>query len=331
VAATAVFAAITVSHQLTPFLMVLPAVVLAMLGVLRPRLFVVALLVVLAGFVTPRLVPVVQQYHLFDADVLANAGGNSSGWRTREQEFSALVARALALTVWSVAMLAVLRFRRRLGAVVVPAVIAFAPFGTLAAGNYGGEAIYRVYAFSLVFAALLIAGLWMRSPGGVPTALVSGVVLAATLLAALQGLQGQLVVHQVPASDIAAARYFYANAQPHSSLVLVAPAFPTKLAANYGSFNEGRTAVDITLIGDPSFLGRLNGSRLPEVENYIRNLGTRVNYLVVNAQTTAYTDYFGVLPQGSVRSLQDAIEASPNWTTFYRRPGVTIYELNPAR
>ena len=331
VAATAVFAAITVSHQLTPFLMLVPVVVLAVLGVLRPRLFVIALGLVVAGFVGPRLAPVIEQYNLFDLDVVANAGGNSSGWRTREQEFSALVARGLALTVWGLALLSVLRFRRRLGAVAVPAVIAFAPFVTLAAGNYGGEAIYRVFAFSLAFAALLIAGLWMRMRGGAPTALASGVVLAAMLLQALQGLQGQLVVHQVSGSDIAAARYFYANAQPHSSLVLVAPAFPTKLAANYGSFNEGRVSVDITLIGEPSFIGRLNGSRLPEVENYLRNLGTRVNYLVVNTQMSAYTDYFGVLPRGSIPSLRAAIEASPNWSTFYRRPGVAIYELNPAR
>jgi hypothetical protein len=333
-AATAVFAAITVSHQLTPFLILLPVAVLVILGVLRPRIVMAVWVLVVVAFVAPRLPSVAHQYSLFGFDIFANATGNADHWRTAEQEFSALVARGLAVGVWAAALVAIWRTRRRLGAVVVPAVLGFAPFVTLGAQNYGGEAIYRVFAFSLPFAVLLIAGEWAGgwagARRGVRVALASGAVLTAVSLAALQGgLQGQLVMHRVPADDIKAARYFYAHARPGSSLVLMAPNFPTKLAANYGSFNVGRP-VDLALISEPEFVERLDATRLPAVEQYLRNLGTRDNYLVVSTQMTVYTDYFGLLPKGSARSLVGALGASPRWHVFYQGRGVTIYQWIPA-
>jgi hypothetical protein len=329
VAATVVFGAITVSHQLTPFMMLVPAVVLAVLGVLRPRLLVVVWTLLLAAYVAPRMPAVADQYGLFQLDLFANATGNANTWRTGEQEFSALVARGLAIAVWAVALWALWRSRRRLGVVLVPAVLGFAPFVTLAGQSYGGEAIYRVFAFSLPFAAVLIAGMWVGVRRGVLVTAGSAVVLAVVSLAAVQGLQGQLLLHQVPATDITAARYFYAHARPNSSLVLLAPNFPTKLTANYGSFNVGRT-VDVALISEPEFIDRLNSSRLPAVEQYLRNLDTRENYLVVSTQMTRYTDYFGLLPRGSTRSLEEALRLSTRWQVFYRGTGVTIYELTPA-
>jgi hypothetical protein len=327
--ATGIFAAITMSHQLTPFLMLLPAVVLAVLGILRPRVLVVVWGLVVVGFVAPRVLSVAHQYGLFNFDLFSNAAGNADTWRTPQQQFSAVVARSLAIGVWTVALLAVWRSRRRLGAVVLPAVLGFAPFVTLGGQNYGGEAIYRVFAFSMPFAALMIATMWAGRRRGVLVATASGVVLTLVTLAALQGLQGQLALHQVPAADIRAARYFYANAEPHSSLVLVAPTFPTKLTGNYGSFNVGRT-IDLSLMDDPGWTDQLNGSRLSDVEGWIRNLGTRENYLVVNDQMSAYTDYFGRLPKGSVRSLDLALRGSVDWEVFYQGSGVTIYRLLPA-
>jgi hypothetical protein len=308
----------------------LPVIVLAILDVLRPRSLAVVLSLVVIAVVGPRLASVTGTYDLFSFDVLANAEGNADNWRTPQQTFSAMIARGLAVCVWLAAFVALLRFRKLIGRVLVPAVLGFLPFVTLIAGNYGGEAIYRVFAFSLPFAALLIAGFWVgtKRRGGLAV-LGSGVTLAIVLLACLQGLQGQLVVHQVRANDIRAAEYFYGHAESSSSLVLVAPNFPTKLASNYGSFNRNRTAVDITLVGDPQFINRLDGSTLPEVETYVRSLGTRTNYLVISDQMKTYTDYFGVMPQGAMNSLDSALRTSVNWQVFYQAPGVTIFRLIP--
>ncbi len=339
--AVVLFAAITVSHQLTPFVMLLPLAVLVVLGLVRPRLWLpLALIAVLAAFVGPRLGGVASQYHLFDFDLVANAAGNADTWRTPEQEFSAVVARTLAIGVWLAALAGVWLRIRRPGRVLVPAVLGFVPIVTLAGGNYGGEAIYRVFAFSLPFAALLIADLWAgprfraRLLGGrIRRRLVvgaSGVVLAAVMLAALQGLQGQLVVHQVSRTDIAAAEYLYAHAEPDSSIVLAAPNFPTKLTGDYDRFNTRLTAVDVSLIGDPSFDGNLNASRITDIEAYIRALGTRTSYLVVGDAMEKYTEYFGLSPAGSMTSLATGLRNSPDWTVYYTAPGITVFRLTPA-
>ncbi len=331
-AATMVFAAIVVSHQLTPVLIIAPACILAVPGVLRPRTFVLILGVILIGFVAPRILTVASEYSLFSFNPVANASGNNAAWGTPEQEFSALVVRVLTFSLWLAAGYAVIRSRKRLGAVLLPAVIGFAPAASLVGGSYGGEAIYRVFAFSLPFAALLTASIWVngRVPGvrGIFAATASGIAIAAAMLAALQGLQGQVVVNRVRPADIAAAKYFYTHAQPGSMLVLVAPNFPTKLTANYGSFDRGEP-VDVALVRDPELTGYLNGTRMEVMEQYIRNLGARDNYLVVSAQTTAYTNYFGMLPEDATQSLENALRSSPDWEPFYQGAGVSIFHLIP--
>ncbi|MBL7261799.1 hypothetical protein [Paractinoplanes lichenicola] len=326
--ATGLFAAIIVSHQLTPVLMMVPLFALTILGILRPRMFLAGLVAIMLLFFVPRLGSVNSQYSLFSFDLLSNASGNSASWNTPEQEFSATVSRALAIGVWLAALIAIFLTRKKLGRVLVPALIGFLPMVTLVAGNYGGEAIYRVFAFSMPFVGLLIGVLWAgKGRRGVPAMLASGVMLTVLLLAGLQGLQGQLMVHQVRATDIEAAQYFYANAEPGSGLVLVAPNFPTKLEANYGDYNKGHVSVDISLIGDPLFTGNLNGSRVPDIETYIRDMNYPTNYLVVSDAMDDYADYFGTAQDDAMSSLDAALRASANWQVFYNGPGVTIFKL----
>ncbi|XVU22098.1 hypothetical protein ACQPZJ_33170 [Actinoplanes sp. CA-054009] len=326
--AAGVYGAIVVSHQLTPVVMMIPVIILAVLGVLRPLKFTIGLIAIAVIFIGPRLVSVASTYTLFSLDFLTNAGGNAQSWGTPEQEFSALVSRVLAIGLWAVALLAVFLTRKKVGRVLIPVVLGFAPMATLVGGNYGGEAIYRVFAFSLPFVGLLVGLLWVgKGRRGVPMMIVSGVLMAALLLAGLQGLQGQLYVHQVRATDIVAANYFYEHAETDSGLILVAPNFPTKLAGNYGSFNKGHVSVDISLVGDPLFTNSISGARLPDIETYIRAMNYKTNYLVVSDAMADYTDYFGTEPKGAMTSLETALRASADWKVFYQGPGVTIFQL----
>jgi hypothetical protein len=327
-AAAGIFGAIAVTHQLTPVVMMVPIVVLTVLGVLRPRMLLGGLIAILVVFFGPRMISVSSQYSLFSLDFLTNASGNASSWGTPEQEFSALVSRVLAIGLWLAALVAIFLSRKQVGRVLIPAALGFLPMATLAGGNYGGEAIYRVFAFSLPFVGLLIGVLWAgKGRRGVPAMLLSGLLMAALLLAGLQGLQGQLYVHQVRATDIEAADYFYEHAEPDAGLILVAPNFPTKLTDNYGSFNKGHVSVDISLVGDPLFTGSLNGGRLKDIETYIRAMNYKTNYLVVSDAMDSYTDYFGTEPDNAMKSLDTALRASADWKVFYQGPGVAIYQL----
>ncbi|BCJ46764.1 hypothetical protein GCM10010168_37140 [Actinoplanes ianthinogenes] len=327
-AATVIYAAIVVSHQLTPVMMMVPLVVLAVLGILRPRLLAVVFGAVLVAFLAPRIGSVSSQYSIFDFNLFANASGNAASWSTPQQEFSALVARALAIGLWATGLFTVWRARKRLGTVLVAALLAYLPITTLAGGSYGGEAIYRVYAFSLPFTALLVATVWA---GGKPHRTWSwkigtGVLAGLLMFAGLQGLQGQSEVHFVTRTDIVAADYLYAHARPGSGVILIAPNFPTKLRGNYGSFNKGHVSVDISLIGDPYFTGNLNSSRIADLTEYVKAMNYPTNYLVVSDSMERQTSYFGTLPAGSFASLTQGLKASADWKVFYAAPGVTIYQ-----
>lgn len=179
------------------------------------------------GYFVPRMGGVTGEYGLFSGlNLWRNASGNAASWGSDAQRVSALIARGLALGVWATALLALWR-RRRAPLSLSIGVLAFSPFGILALQSYGGEAIYRVFLFSLPWCALAIA-LWLAGPvnrRGVAIA-VTTVALTVCGLAAHQGLQGQFMINTVPSGDVAAARVFYARAPQGATLLLAAQDFP---------------------------------------------------------------------------------------------------------
>ncbi|MFI5958153.1 hypothetical protein [Cryptosporangium sp. NPDC051539] len=321
-----VFAAITAAHQLTPYLLLFGVGVLTVLGLIRPHWLFVLLAVVAGGYLLPRLGGVSSQYHLFDGfDLFKNASGNAEGWGSSAQRFSALVARVLALVVWASALAVGVLFRRRLGRVLIPLVLGFTPFLVLLLQNYGGEAIYRVFLFSLPWCVMLMASWWARTSRG----LVSGLAFTVLALAGLQGLQGQFALHVVPPADVRAARYLEANAPAGSTMALVAPAFPARLTANYDQLNPGRS-VDPSITDEPTFHHLvLDAGELPAIEEWAASFGGTETFLVVTGQMAKTAEYFGYLPSGSVAALRSALDDSARWSTYYRRADVTIYRLEP--
>jgi hypothetical protein len=330
VAIALVFFAITAAHQLTPYLLLFGLGLLTVLGFIRPYPLVALLAVVAGGYFLPRLSGVSSQYHLFDGfDLFKNASGNSTGWGSDAQRFSALVCRILAFTVWGSTLVAVWLNRRALGRVAIGLVLGFSPFLLLGLQNYGGEAIYRVFLFSLPWCALLAAGWWGKLRPTRVRGVVSGLLCAAFALAALQGLQGQFALHVVPAADIRAARYLAAQAPAGSTMVMVAAAFPARLTANYGDVNPGRS-VDPSIVDEPEFrLVTLDSSELPAVESWAEGYGGTETFLVVTDQMVKEAEFFGDLTPASLQALRDALNSSDSWSVYYRGPGITIYRLEP--
>ena len=325
-----VFAAITVSHQLTPYLLMFGVGTLTVLGLIRPYWLMALLAVVAGGYFLPRLSGVSSQYHLFDGfDLFKNASGNASGWGSDAQRFSAMVARLLAFAVWGSTLVAAWRHRRRLGRVVIGLVLGFSPFLLLGLQNYGGEAIYRVFLFSLPWCALLAAGWWGRFSLGRLHGVASGVIFTVLALAALQGLQGQFALHVVPPADIRAAKYLAAQAPAGSTMVMVAASFPARLTANYADLNPGRS-VDPSIVDQPDFQHlTLDSSELPAIESWAAGYGGTETFLVVSGQMAKTAEYFGQLTSGSVKALRKALDTSDRWSVYYRSSDVTIYRLEP--
>jgi hypothetical protein len=324
--ALALFATIVVSHQLTPYAALVGLAALAVLDLLRPRWIMLALAGIAAAFLASRYHVISSQYGgLFSGtNVVGNASGTAHGWHSSAQAFTATVVRALALGMWLLTLAVVVRRLRAPGRVIIPAVLAFAPFAILLGQSYGGEAIYRVFLFSAPWCAFLIAGslLALRRSPVRHAAIV--LVIAATLLAGLQGLYGPVAVNAFTPAEVSASTWLYRHAPHGSTFVLAAEDFPALQSADYADHRV------LALPSDP-LMGEawLNASDEPMLERWIAGLGSRPAYLVVSRTMRKYADYYG-FPAG-LNGLRANVSASPRWTAVYRNADVVIYRFAAGR
>jgi hypothetical protein len=354
VAFTVVLGVLTASHQLSPYLIVLDIAVLTLAGLVAPWWTALLALAVPVLYLIPRFGLVSGNFKIFESlDIFHNAQGNGDGWGTAGQAFSAIVVRVLALGVWAFALLRIwLAVReRKTGLVLAPALLAFTPFLLLFAQSYGGEAIYRVFLFSAPWCAYLLADLgvligariarssWWHPPstasrsrwtvGSATGLLIATMLTGALALATMQGRHGQLTVDRQSRASVVAADYLYAHGTPGATIMLAAPDFPSRLAANYNEFN--RTVP----VGEPDLITGallkhviLNDEYLPSIENFAHSFHGSTTYLVISDEMRRYAQYFGVLPAGSLSTLSQTLSSAPNWSVFYRNSDVTIFQLH---
>ncbi len=328
-AVCAVFAVLVATHQLTPYIVILGVAGLVVLGLVRPRVLVVALVVIAAVYLVPRWGFLMDRFQLFSGfDLRANTESNVRGVGSEASRATSAVVRALSLTVWVAALAVVVAHRRRVQDVVVPAVLFLAPFALFLGQNYGGEGVFRVYLTGLPWASYLVAlgalALGRRTRRGT---VVRGVVLVALCLACLQGLYGQLAVNRVSTAEVEASRYLYAHAGPDAVLLLAAPMFPTRVSASYPDLLPLGRQADGGLMDTDELDGQVLDERaLPEVERIVSRYGATRSYVVLSRSGQEYVRYFGLLPEGSLDALGRTLEDAPGWTTFYRNEDVTIFE-----
>ncbi|WP_432906155.1 hypothetical protein ACQP1S_11790 [Micromonospora matsumotoense] len=352
-----IFAVLTATHQLSPYLVLAQVGALTLLRQIRPWWTVVAMGVILLGYLLPRYHLVAGSFGLFEGiNIFANAAGNADGWGSTGQAVSAVVVRSLALSVWGLAALAVLWSRHRHSTVLVPAVLAGTPFLLLAGQSYGGEAIYRVFLFSAPWCVLLIAMAFFaprptgaveaEAPGddpapagrGTGTAgrrspswlrpVLLGLALTVAVFGTVQGRHGQLVVDRQDAAEVAAARQLYAQAAPGATIGLATSNFPSRLTADYPDFNRSVPVGEPDLVKGAQLRGvALGPAQLPAIESYLRGFGGTATYLVISDGMRRQAAYFGYLPDGALDRLEAALRASSRWVLFQHGPGVNVYQL----
>jgi hypothetical protein len=131
----------------------------------------------------------------------------------------------------------------------------------------------------------------------------------------------------VPPEDIRAARYLAANAPAGSTLTLLTTSFPARLTANYDDLNTGNS-VDPAITDEPQFHHvTLDSSRLPAIETWAAGFGGTETFLVISDEMVKDAVYFGFLTNSSIEALKKALNASANWSVYYRGSDVMIYRL----
>ena len=217
-----IFLAMTVSHQLTPFLLLGGLAALVIFGRTTLRGMPVILGVTMMAWISLGAIAFWSGHlNLIVGDV-GHLGANVSTSLTGRIQGSPGRLDVLGIRIALAGAIALLAFigavrRRRLGyGDWSMLLLGFAPFPVLAFQSYGGEALLRAYLFALPFVALLAAMAFLPStqPTRVGTpALIFCLIAAVFAPAWLVARYGNERFDRVSTADLAAVQWLYANAQ----------------------------------------------------------------------------------------------------------------------
>src|SRR5450755_1416623 len=328
----ALFVALTITHQLSPYVVFAGVVGLWALGILRHPLLVLTLTIIVVIYPLLHLAAVGQN-DLLNGFSFNNATGTQGLTSpTQQQAVAGVISKTIGLGLWGASAFCVLSGWRRLGTSIIPAVLAGVPFFFLGLTSYAGEAIYRVFLFSSPWCALIIARR-LATLARIPTLRWTAVGLWA-LFAALGSAQsqdfGMYPMLQVPPSEITASAYFLDHAPPQPTLVLAAPNLPSRPNGRYVLHNKIQTQNDPSLGESPQYekngLDRANPKELAQSVTYLAK-GT--GFLVVAPSMDTYAAYYGVFTPGTLSALVPRLEASPYWQVWYRNDGSVILRAWP--
>ena len=355
--AVAIFAGIVVTHQLTPFWLIAATAALTILGRIRPRYLVVVLVAIAVGYMLLHLDVLSRFGSLLNFDLLANLqtrSQQSGGTPSIGQSVNSLAARIVSGAVWvSAAAVIVRRFvrhpRQRRETLTV-ATIAFSPLLILIGQGYGGEAIFRVFMYSLPGCAMILApavtallqarrrGRTARRRGRTArassawgrrsTAIVG--VAAMTLLSA-QAYYGGWFANLVTTESVDVATRILTEEDPSTLTIGVAPGAPGRLVAEYADFVRSSAAFDTGIdtwlnswwededFSDPTRMNRMTETLLGTGQRSI---------MLITRQMRYYNDYYGTLPAGALDNLIRIVDADPRWILEYASDDILMYRLD---
>jgi hypothetical protein len=252
------------------------------------------------------------------------------------RRITALGSPALILGLWALAALGAVR-RIRAGRPALLLVLLAASPAVLAVGqNYGGEAIFRIYLFSLPWTVALAAGALGRRPRargrdwgwGAPAV----VALSVVIVLFMSAFYGSVELYRVRPGAVAANQYFYDHARPGSVLGLVSLNVPSRVSGRYDEFMSGSTPPALSTV--EAFRHHLLGEAdLPALSALYREHAGRTAgdvYLSLSTDQQVYVEVLGLMPDGALAGLDRALAASVEWEVFYTNADAVIYRLLPA-
>lgn len=343
-----IFAAIVVTHQLTPYWLLAAVFVLTLLRRIRPKYLIVVFAVIALGYMLLHMNVLSQFGRLLNFDFLSNiltpsARNETLGNPSLGQVVNSWAARAVTLLVWLsagiVILVRLLRRREPWREVMVPAVVAFSPALILVAQGYGGEALFRVFLYSIPGCMLILApGLTRLLRGQVAIArrgaqAGTAAVLTVITLVSMQAYYGGWFANLVTPESVRLTTAVLTEEDPSTLTIGVAPGAPGRLVAEYVDFVEANqqfdSGIDMWLtswpgwedeqFADPRRVTRLTDSLVWE---------QRPALVVITQQMRDYSTYYGTLPEGALDRFQGILEGDPRWEMTYRSDETTVYRLD---
>jgi hypothetical protein len=319
--------AIVVTHQLTPFVVILSAAALVMIGRLSIGYLVFAVVAELSWllyFAAP-----------FVATQLAGELETLGAISEASQKFAdtAVVSPERVLVVWvgralsgTVALLAVFGGLRRLaiGFRDIPAIVlTLAPFPLLALA-YGGEAVFRVYLFAMPFLAFFAASCFFPSPKHGTSAYCGGLFAILGFVGAIGFLfanNGKDREYRFAPDEVATAYWLYSTAPAGSLLIEGARSYPSQFL-NYENFtyvplSEESDEVKARIVADPEKI----------LARWLSDETRTEAYFFITSSQKAYLEAQGILPPGAVDRIVKTLLASPRFTLAKSSPNAKVFKL----
>jgi hypothetical protein len=329
----ALFGAIIITHQLSPYFVFAGVISLWALGVFPHPRIVLIFVVMLVTFDALHL-PAIDHNQLLTGFHLSNVTGTASLLPTSAQEaLSGVLAKVISVGFWSVTAVCVLSCRRNLGTIAIPSILAATPLMFTLVTNYDGEAIYRVFLFSSPWCAVIIA---RRLASLIRSSIIGWAAVGIwALFAALGSAQsqsfGSFSMEQVPSAEISASSYFLDHAPPNSEIVTVAAEnFPGRLNGRYVLHNATQTQNDPSLDGSSKLIGYgLERISPKDLAKYVAQLAGGSGYLVIAPSMETYINYYAVYAPGTLPTLEPRLEHSRYWQVWYENDAVLILRAWP--
>lgn len=324
-------AVIVVTHQLSPYMILLGLAALAVLGVLRSTWMVIPAIALPAVYLLLHLRYVADNFPVFTSinpseNWGARADGTTEPW---------LVAHAGGMVSACMCLLAVLAVaalaRRRAGpAPLMVLALAIAPAFTVLGASYGGEASLRVHYFAAPWLAVLVAWGLASLPRRIWRTGATALALAAVTTFFLVSFFGRTALNVMPRDAVEASAYFYDHAEANSLLVLVNPGFPMRLSARYTAMSapEGGDTSPNLMLGQNA--DRMRRGDLTAVSSRMRQLAGPSSsvrrYVVFSRSEALYAHVNRILTIAQTRRLERAVARSPEFRLWHRTTSTRIYE-----
>lgn len=333
VALVAMAGAIATSHQLTPAMLFVALLALAVTR--RARIGPLALAAGLAmvtwalwgasDFVVDNVVDLVEGL----GAPVANAEGNLTSARLNDaQALVSQAGRGVVVLVALLALVGVVRaWRQDRRAMLTPLVLLACPAVLLGANDFDGEILFRVYLFALPMAAWFGARALLDLPG-----LRGGFAALAPLAVSLVLLPGFLLAHfgkdghyVFTPEEVAAATWLDEHAPPGSLLIEGSRNYPDQFL-NYEHFRY------VPLDREP-VEGQRRILRRPVrvLAEWMSDPRDAAAYVILTRSQAREHDALGYRPPHLVQRLWRQLAASPRFTVAYENRDAVVFTLTERR
>ncbi|SDI77935.1 hypothetical protein SAMN05444157_0119 [Frankineae bacterium MT45] len=325
------FTALTVTHQLTPYWLIAVTGLMFLTRQVKPWWLFIVFIAIAGGFLTYNWESAAQ-FHLLNVNPISNAQTNVPTIGIKGQQVTSGLVRLLCASFWVTAIIAaIIRIVQR-KPFMAASVLAFSAFGILGGQGYGGEAIFRVFLFSLPGCALLVAPLlesfltarrrfWF---------LPAVALMTAWSIFSAQGLFGAWFAYRMTKEEVAMSTSLLNKIPIPAWLTSAAPVWPERNSANYVNYARWNHVYDQQAIYATSLVGSHFSSDkdYAKVNALVAARGDVPTYFIITKQMQFYDWYFGILPYDALPNLETRMKSDPKWSTYYESGSVIVFKSN---